>query len=64
MSGFDWPGLMRLGLHVLRLPPDRFWRLSPVELLVMLGVEGGPPPVTRARLDALISRFPDEQEGP
>lgn len=56
----DWTGLMRLGLQGLRLTPDAFWALSPIELLVMLGAAGGTPPVTRARLEDLVARFPDE----
>ncbi len=59
MSGFDWPALMRAGLHELRLEPARFWALTPVELLIMLGIEAGSAPVTRARLEELAARFPD-----
>lgn len=55
----DWAGLMRLGLHILRLPPEQFWRLTPIELLVMLGQEACEPPITRARLDALAAAYPD-----
>ena len=50
MSRIDWPGLMRAGLGQLRLTPDQFWRLSPVELRIMLGAEAAVPPLTRARL--------------
>ncbi|MEL6519885.1 MAG: rcc01693 family protein [Pseudomonadota bacterium] len=50
---------MRLGLHILRLPPEQFWRLTPIELLVMLGQEACEPPITRARLDALAAAYPD-----
>ena len=32
MSGIDWPGLLRVGLHQLRLEPAVFWRLTPMEL--------------------------------
>ena len=32
MTGLDWPGLMRAGLGQLRLTPDAFWRLTPIEL--------------------------------
>ena len=37
--GFDWPGLLRAGLHDLGLEPAAFWRLTPVELRIMLGAE-------------------------
>ncbi|MCV6586320.1 MAG: phage tail assembly chaperone [Marinibacterium sp.] len=60
MSRFDWPGLMRLGLHELRLTPAQFWALSPAELRVMLG-QGGPAqgPLSRNGLDALLAAYPD-----
>jgi uncharacterized phage protein (TIGR02216 family) len=56
----DWPGLMRLGLHGLGLQPRDFWSLTPLELMVMLGREGADPGFSRASLDALMARFPDE----
>jgi uncharacterized phage protein (TIGR02216 family) len=59
VAGFDWRGLMRAGMHDLRLTPDQFWRLTPAELLVMLGIEGGAAPLTRARLAELSAAFPD-----
>ena len=39
----DWAGLMRVGLHGLRLEPGAFWRLTPVELRMMMGAEGAAP---------------------
>ena len=63
MSGFDWPGLMRAGMRGLGLKPDEFWRLSPVELMLMLGRDGGEAPLGRARLDALTRDFPDGDGG-
>ncbi|MDZ4095842.1 MAG: rcc01693 family protein [Paracoccaceae bacterium] len=59
MSGIDWAGLMRTGLLGLGLAPEVFWRLTPVELRMMLGAEGAAPPLTRARLDELACAFPD-----
>lgn len=59
MSGIDWPGLMRAGLHGLRLTPDQFWRLTPAELAVMLGVGGAGQTLDRAGLEALMTKFPD-----
>ena len=61
MSGIDWPGLIRAGLHGLRLKPDAFWRLTPIELRIMLGAEGATPPLTRARLAELAAAFPDTE---
>lgn len=58
-SGIDWRGLMQAGLHGLGLEPVVFWRLTPVELRIMLGREGLIPPLTRARLAELAAAFPD-----
>lgn len=59
MTRIDWPGLMRAGLHGLGLTPDAFWRLTPVELKIMLGADRTSPALTRARLDELAAAFPD-----
>ena len=58
-GGIDWAGLMRAGLGTLGLTPDVFWRLTPVELRIMLGVDAAASPLTRARLDELARAFPD-----
>ena len=63
MSLIDWPGLMRAGLGQLGLAPDVFWRLSPMELRIMLGAETTLPPLTRARLEELAAAFPDGIKG-
>jgi uncharacterized phage protein (TIGR02216 family) len=55
----DWAGLVRAGLHGLALQPEAFWRLTPVELRIMLGVDVLVPHLTRSRLDELASAFPD-----
>ena len=59
MTGMDWPGLMRAGLHGLRLHPRDFWALTPAELQLMLGLTGANAPMGRARLDDLLRAFPD-----
>lgn len=59
MNGIDWRGLLQAGLHGLGLEPAVFWRLTPVELKIMLGREGLVPPLTRARLAELAAAFPD-----
>jgi uncharacterized phage protein (TIGR02216 family) len=60
----DWTGLMRLGLGRLGLTPDAFWRLTPVELMTMLGAGDAAGPCTRARLEELARAYPDtEGEG-
>jgi len=63
MIGLDWPGLMRAGLHGLRLSPGVFWALTPAELQVMLGLTKAGAPMGRDRLDELRASFPDTNEG-
>ena len=50
---------MRLGLERLRLTPDAFWDLTPVELMVMLGTDAEPAVLGRAGFQALAEQFPD-----
>ncbi|MBA4351302.1 MAG: hypothetical protein C0427_08655 [Rhodobacter sp.] len=50
---------MRAGIGGLRLEPAVFWRLTPAELRLMLGLEAGAAPLTRARLAELAAAFPD-----
>ncbi|PZQ99744.1 MAG: hypothetical protein DI533_03575 [Cereibacter sphaeroides] len=59
----DWAGLMRVALHDLRLEPGAFWRLTPVELRVMVGAAASVPPLTRARLEELARAWPDVARG-
>lgn len=61
MSGIDWPELMKAGMGGLRLTPDQFWRLTPAELALMLGMADAPTPLGRARLDALVAQYPDPE---
>ena len=60
----DWPGLMRAGLHGLRLTPAQFWALTPAELALMLGTADAARPLGRAGLDALIRAYPDKEREP
>lgn len=60
MSGFDWPALMQAGMRGLGLKPGEFWALTPAELSLMLGQDSGVAPLARARLDELLSAFPDK----
>ncbi|MEO2039912.1 rcc01693 family protein [Martelella sp. FLE1502] len=57
---FPWRAAIHTGLCTLRLSPDAFWALSPMEFAAMAGAfapaEGYP---TRAALDDLMTRFPD-----
>ena len=59
----DWPALMRVGLGVLRLSPDSFWSMTPIELCYALQGAGilpvGDGGITRERLEALMAAYPD-----
>jgi uncharacterized phage protein (TIGR02216 family) len=63
VNRIDWPGLMRVGLEGLGLTPAEFWRLSPVELRIMLGADQTPA-LTRARFEELAAAFPDARPEP
>jgi uncharacterized phage protein (TIGR02216 family) len=58
---FPWDQALAIGLGVLRLSPDNFWRMTPRELAAamrgLFGESAGPP--DRATLDELARRFPD-----
>lgn len=63
-EGLDWPGMMRAGLHGLGLKPAELWALTPIELLVMLGREGGGArALGRDRFEDLLRTYPDRTEG-
>lgn len=60
----DWPGLMRLGLGALRLPPEVFWEMTPREFSralegAGLASSGAMAGMRRGDLEALMARFPD-----
>jgi uncharacterized phage protein (TIGR02216 family) len=55
----DWAGMMRAGVTGLGLRPEAFWRLTPAELRLMLGLDPGAAPMGRARLEELARAFPD-----
>ena len=64
MRRIDWPAMLRAGLGGLHLPPEVFWAMTPAELLLMLGLEGGATSALgRARLAELSAAFPDRAEG-
>ena len=50
---------MRLGLVDLRLSPDRFWALTPAELMLMAGGGGEVASLSRAGFSDLAASFPD-----
>lgn len=59
-DGFPWANIMRLGLGVLRLPPDQFWRTTPRELAAAFG------PTTqkldRRTFEQLMRDYPDDSD--
>lgn len=60
---FGWPDVMHVGLCVLRLSPDNFWRLSPREFMAMAGAyRPRRDAMDREGLEALLKLFPDEDE--
>ncbi len=59
-KGFDWPSLLRAGLHGLGLTPDVFWSLTPAELQLMLGSDAGKTPMLSDGLAALMAAYPDK----
>jgi len=64
MSGVAWDALLRLGLGDLGLPPDVFWSLTPVELMLMSGRNGpGAQLFDRQAMDSLMAQYPDIGEG-
>lgn len=59
---FDWGALMRTAFGRLGLEPDRFWKLTPAELRMLLGEGAGLPAMTRDGLTAMMAAFPDDKE--
>lgn len=62
-AGLDWPALMRVGLHGLRLKPSEFWDLTPGELQMMLGADVQNGPLLSDGLSALMAAYPDTEKG-
>lgn len=50
---------MRLGLTLLRLPPDAFWAMTPRELAACLTPPASAGACSRTGLESLMHRFPD-----
>ncbi|MBB3963736.1 MULTISPECIES: rcc01693 family protein [Rhizobium] len=59
---FPWARVLHVGLCLLRLPPQSFWAMTPVEFHAAAGGLSPPrAPVSRADLDGLMARFPDSR---
>jgi uncharacterized phage protein (TIGR02216 family) len=54
---------MRAGICGLGLRPEQFWRLTPAELFLMLGMDSQSRPLNRSGLGNLMKRFPDTVKG-
>lgn len=63
MIKLDWSSLMLAGIGGLGLAPDAFWRLTPVELQLMLGLPMAQGAMNRDRLEQLLAAYPDETQG-
>jgi len=61
VNGISWDELMRFGLCDLRLSPEVFWGLTPVELMMMAGQDDAPTAINRTGLEALMCKFPDRE---
>lgn len=60
MQAFDWAAMLRAAMQGLRLRPQDFWALTPIEFLMMLGLEsGGAGALSRDRLAELSAKYPD-----
>ena len=56
-----WRAALRLASRQLALSPEAFWRLSLAEWRALTEAPAAPV-LDRAALDALIARFPDEEQ--
>ncbi len=63
MATFDWPNLLRAGIHQLGLKPAEFWQLTPAELEVMMGPGFEEMCLSRSGFERLMQTFPDGVEG-
>lgn len=61
VSPFPWNEAIGIGLGVLRLAPDAFWRMTPRELALALRARGigVAAPLGRATFADLMRRYPD-----
>jgi len=60
---FPWKQALAIGLGVLRLPPEQFWKMTPREFAAALrGLYGDPQtPLDRKTLEKLAARYPDKK---
>jgi uncharacterized phage protein (TIGR02216 family) len=57
---FPWKQAIGVGLGVLRLSPEQFWRMTPRELAYAIeAVTGRAAPLPRGTMMELMMRYPD-----
>jgi uncharacterized phage protein (TIGR02216 family) len=57
---FPWNEAIGVGLGVLQLSPESFWRMTPRELALAIEARlGRGAPIGRAALNQLMARYPD-----
>jgi uncharacterized phage protein (TIGR02216 family) len=63
---FPWDRVIGIGLGVLRLSPDAFWRMTPREFALALAAVAGPvsPALSRDDFTQLMQLFPDADGAP
>jgi uncharacterized phage protein (TIGR02216 family) len=58
-EAFPWARVMQLGLGVLRVPPEMFWRMTLRELVAAFG--SPQQSLQRGALERLMADWPDEE---
>ena len=62
-SRFPWENAMTIGMGLLRLPPETFWRMTLPELSAAACVIGreNRSKIDRHQFEDLMTRFPDNK---
>jgi uncharacterized phage protein (TIGR02216 family) len=58
---FPWKQAIGIGLGILQLSPESFWRMTPRELACAIEARTGRAgrPLSRTSLNTLMERYPD-----
>lgn len=59
----DWAAFLKAGVQSAGLRPHEVWALTPFELSLVLGLDAGQAPFTRARLLELDALYGGAQGG-
>jgi uncharacterized phage protein (TIGR02216 family) len=54
--------MLKAGHRLAGLRPWEVWKLTPAELLILIGVENASKPMGRRGLETLLENFPDHNE--